>query len=228
MRLIVVEDKIPLNNSLSKILKTKGYTVDQAFDGAEALEMIDDGYHNLVILDLTLPKIDGLEVIKRLRRERANILILVLTARGQTPQIVDGLQIGADDYLAKPFEIEELLARVQVLLRRQHGQKTAQLQVADLQLDTVTGQVERAGKKIHLTKTEYRLLHYLMNKHHWIVTKDELLTHVWQNETEVYDRVVDTYICFLRRKIDKAFSPLPPLVHTVKTRGYRLGLAEEP
>jgi DNA-binding response OmpR family regulator len=222
MRLLLVEDKIPLNNALSKILQTKGYAIDQVFDGEEALVALDPGYHDLVILDLTLPKLDGLEVIKKLRRERVNIPILVLTARGQTSQVVDGLRLGADDYLAKPFEVEELLARVQALLRRHLGQKTACLQVSDLQLNAATGIVTRANKKIHLTKTEYRLLYYLMSKHNWIVTKDELLTHVWQNEAEVYDRVVDTYICFLRRKIDKAFPDSPPLVQTIKTRGYQL------
>jgi DNA-binding response OmpR family regulator len=224
MRLIIVEDKIPLNHSLTKILQNQNYIVDQAFDGAQALELIDVDYHDLVILDLTLPKIDGLEVIKKLREERINLPILVLTSRGQTSQIVDGLNLGADDYLAKPFEIEELLARISSLLRRHQLQKSPILQVADLTLDSSAGTVTRAGHVIKLTKTEYRLLHYLMRKTNWIVTKDELLTHIWQNDTSVYDRVVDTYICFLRRKIDKNFPQLTPLIQTVKTRGYQISL----
>ncbi len=218
-----MEDKIPLNNSLSKILRKNNYAVDQAFDGEEALDLLDPALHDLMILDLTLPKIDGLEVITRVRENKNNVPILVLTARGATPQIVNGLEIGADDYLAKPFEVDELLARVRALLRRLNGNKTPLLQVDDLILDTLNGEVSRAGEAIKLSKTEYALLYYLMMKAHWIVTKEELLLHVWENDTQVYDRVVDTYICFLRRKIDKAFPEKKKLIQTIKTRGYRLG-----
>jgi DNA-binding response OmpR family regulator len=224
MRLIIVEDKVPLNNSLGKLLRAQGYVVDQAFDGMEALDLIDEHYHDLIILDLTLPKLDGLEVMKQLRETRVNIPILILTARGGTPQIVSGLKLGADDYLAKPFEIEEFLARVQALLRRARVQKGEVMQIDNLSLNPNTGEVRRAGVKVRLTKTEYRLLHYLMNKQNWIVTKEELLAHVWENETEVYDRVVDTYICFLRRKIDKAFPDSCPLLKTIKTRGYQISV----
>ena len=220
---MLVEDKKPLNHSLSKILRRAGFAVDQAFDGQEALDFIDGTYHDLIILDLTLPKVDGLDVIKKLRAQGIATPILVLTARAATPQIVAGLLSGADDYLAKPFETDELLARVQVLLRRHCDQKTPLLQVDNLTLDPVTGQVERASQKLSLSKREFQVLYYLMSKAHWVVTKQELLTHVWQNETEVYDRVVDTYICFLRRKIDKDFPREKPLIHTLKTRGYRLG-----
>ena len=220
---MIVEDKIPLNRSLSKILQRAGFAVDQAFDGQEALDLIDGQYHDLIILDLTLPKVDGLEVIARLRRAGITTPILVLTARAATPQIVAGLRSGADDYLSKPFEVEELLARVQVLLRRQSDQKTPLLQVENLTLDPVSGRVTRAGSQVTLSKKEFQVLYYLMSKAHWVVTKSELLTHVWQNETEVYDRVVDTYMCFLRRKIDKDFPQEKPLIQTLKTRGYRLG-----
>lgn len=227
MRLLVVEDKVPLNSSLSKILRQQGFAVDQAFDGQQAIEVIDDNYYNLIILDLTLPQIDGLQVIKTLREDKIMVPILVLTARASLEQVVTGLRQGADDYLTKPFEIAELLARVQALLRRENRQASSLLQVADLSLDTTTGQVQRSGKDISLTSTEYRLLCYLMMKSKWIVGKRELLTHVWQNENDVYDRVVDTYVCFLRRKIDKAFPHLPALIHTHKTRGYQVGLIHE-
>jgi DNA-binding response OmpR family regulator len=221
MRLIIVEDKIPLNNSLQKILQKHHFVVDQAFDGAEALSMIDPDYHDLVILDLTLPKIDGLQVIQELRQHHRRLPILVLTARGTTPEIVNGLRTGADDYLAKPFSISELLARIDALLRRSHT-TTPMLSVDNLTLNPATGEVRRAGQLISLSQTEYRLLHYLLHKPNWIVTKSELLTHVWQHDTQVYDRIVDTYICLLRRKIDKAFPHHKPLIHTIKTRGYQL------
>ena len=143
MRLLVVEDKVPLNNSLNKILRQQGFAVDQAFDGQQAIEVIDDNYYNLIILDLTLPQIDGLQVIKTLREDKIMVPILVLTARASLEQVVTGLREGADDYLTKLFEIAELLARVQALLRRENRQASSLLQVADLNLDTTTGQVQR-------------------------------------------------------------------------------------
>lgn len=222
MRIIVVEDKIPLNDSLSKILRQQKFAVDQAFDGEEALDLIDDSYYDLIILDLTLPKIDGLEVIAQLRANKNTTPILVLTARNQTPDIIQGLDQGADDYLSKPFEIDELLARVRVLLRRHSDQKQAIFKLDNLSLDPNTTEVKRAGKIINLTPTEYKILYYLLLKQKWIVTKNELLTHVWENDGNVYDRVVDTYICFLRKKIDKAFPHEKPLLHTLKGRGYQL------
>lgn len=227
MRILIVEDKVALNNSLSRILRQHGYAVDQAFDGEEALDLFDVQVHDLMILDLTLPKIDGIDVIARLRAANVEVPILVLTARGTTAQIVDGLHIGADDYMAKPFEVEELLARIQVLLRRRTHQTSAVLKVDDLTLDSVSGEVRRGGRVIKLSRTEYNLLAYLMSKPYWIVTKKELLTHVWEDDGDVYDRVVDTYICFLRRKIDKAFPEHKQLIQTVKTRGYRIGGEKE-
>ncbi len=227
MRIILVEDKIPLNNSLTKLLRQEKYAVDQAFDGEEALDLIDKDLYDLIILDLSLPKIDGLEVIKQLRAKQINTPILVLTARNQTPDVVTGLQTGADDYLGKPFEIEELLVRIQVLLRRQANQKQETFKIADLNYNPRTGQAQRAGKTIHLSKTEGEILHYLLSKQKWIVSKDELLSHVWEHDGDVYDRIVDTYICYLRRKIDKAFPQSQPLIHTIKGRGYQLGTLEE-
>jgi len=226
MRVLLVEDKIPLNNSLTKILRRRGMAVDQAFDGQEALDVLDGDLHDLLILDLSLPKVDGLDVIRRLREDKCQVPILVLTARGTTGEIVDGLRLGADDYLAKPFDVEELLARIDALWRRRHGMSSSLLQVEDLCLDVSSGEVSRGGVPIKLSRTEFNLLHYLMSKAHWIVTKDELLTHVWENDTAVYDRVVDTYICFLRRKIDKPFPERTALIQTIKTRGYRLGGSE--
>lgn len=221
---MLVEDKVPLNNSLSKILRAHGFVVDQAFDGQQALDLIDEQIHDLIILDLTLPKVDGLQVIEQLRQQKITLPILVLTARSTVQEIVIGLKQGADDYLVKPFEVEELLARIQALLRREGQQKQALISLADLVFNSTTGEVRRAGKKINLTKTEFRLLQYLLMKRKWVISKRELLAHVWQDQAAVYDRVVDTYICFLRRKIDKAFPDSPPLLHTIKTRGYQLGI----
>lgn len=226
MRIILVEDKIPLNNSLTKLLRQEKYAIDQAFDGEEALDLIAKDLYDLIILDLSLPKVDGLEVIKQLRAKQINTPILVLTARNQTPDVVTGLQTGADDYLGKPFEIEELLVRIQVLLRRQANQKQETFQVEDLTYNPRTGQAQRAGKTIHLSKTEGEILHYLLSKQKWIVSKDELLNHVWEHDGDVYDRIVDTYICYLRRKIDKAFPKSKPLIHTLKGKGYQFGTLE--
>ena len=222
MRIILVEDKIPLNNSLSEILRRQNFAVDQAFDGEEALDLISADYYDLIILDLTLPKIDGLEVINRLRKQKIKTPILVLTARNQTPDVVTGLNRGADDYLGKPFEVEELLARVHALLRRDSDQKQEILTIADLTFNPQTWEVKRAGQLVHLSKTEVKILQYLISKRNWIVSKDELLTHVWEHEGDVYDRIVDTYICYLRRKIDKDFPKSPALIYTVKARGYQL------
>ena len=227
MRILLVEDKLPLNKSLAKILRRHNYAVDQAFDGEQALCLLDGDLHDVMILDLTLPKVDGLRVLALTREHGLKLPILILTARATTPEIVTGLHSGADDYLAKPFEIDELLARLQALLRRSNDGQASLLQVADLVLDPHSGQVTRAGQIIKLSRKEYQLLEYLMRKSRWIVTKQELLSHIWENDTQVYDRVVDTYVCFLRKKIDKTFPDLPPLIQTIKTRGYRLGVEVE-
>lgn len=227
MRIILVEDKKPLANSLAKILRKNNYAVDLAHDGEEALDAIDKSSHDLIILDLGLPKIDGIEVIKQLRAAKINIPILVLTARNQTPDVVIGLNQGADDYLGKPFEIDELLARVQAMLRRQNDQKTQFFQIDDLILNPTTTEVTRSGQKIKLSKTEYSLLHYLLSNQGRIVSKDQILTHVWENDLEVFDRIVDTYIYYLRQKIDKAFTARPPVIQTIKTRGYMISLPEK-
>ena len=223
MRILLVEDKLPLNKSLAKILRRHNYAVDQAFDGEQALCLLDGDLHDVMILDLTLPKVDGLQVLALARERGLKLPILVLTARTTTTEIVTGLHSGADDYLAKPFEVDELLARLQALLRRSSSGQAPRLQVDDLILDPNSGQVTRAGQIIKLSRKEYQLLEYMLHKSRWIVTKQELLSHVWENDSQVYDRVVDTYVCFLRKKIDKAFPDLPPLIHTIKTRGYRLG-----
>ncbi|MDO5561397.1 MAG: response regulator transcription factor [bacterium] len=226
MRILLVEDKIPLNHSLSKILQQESFAVDSAYDGEEALDLISPNFYDLIILDLTLPKIDGLTVLTKIREQKNGVPVLVLTARNQTPEVVTGLRTGADDYLGKPFEIDELLARVFALLRRPTNQKQALFQIDNLTFDPQTGQAQRAGKEIHLSKTESAILHYLFLKQKWIVTKDELLTHVWQNDGDVYDRIIDTYICYLRRKIDKAFPKEKQLLKTFKGRGYQLGINE--
>ena len=227
MRIILVEDKKPLANSLAKILRRNNYAVDITGDGEEALVLIDKDNYDLIILDLGLPKIDGLEVIKRLREQKINIPILVLTARNQTPDVILGLNQGADDYLGKPFEVEELLARVQAMLRRQHLQKDSFLTVDNLTLNLQNQEVKRGEKLIDLSKTEYSLLHYLMANQNQVLSKEKILTHVWENDLEVFDRIVDTYIYYLRQKIDKPFPEQPALIKTVKTRGYQINAENE-
>ena len=226
MRIMIVEDKIALNNSLKRILQKQGYAVDQAFDGEEALSLIDNQYYDGIILDLTLPKIDGLEVLDKLRAQKNKTSILVLTARNETKEVVRGLKQGADDYLSKPFEVDELLARLEGLIKRTHQVKTKIFVLDNLSLDSEQKLVKRDKKMISLTATEYQILYYLFLNQGKVVSKQQLLTHVWQNEIDVYERIVDTYICFLRKKIDKNFIDQPKLIQTVKGLGYKLDIVQ--
>ena len=224
MRILIIEDKITLANSLKKILQSEQYVVDLAHDGAEGLDLAGSGDYDLLIVDLGLPTLDGLEITRRLRAEGRNVPILILTARDLKTELVAGLDSGADDYLTKPFNAQELLARLRALLRRERSDKSPLLQVEDLTIDPATNQVARGATKIDLSQKEFMVLHYLIRHPGRIVSKSELLDHVWDDGGLVYDRVVDTYIYYLRQKIDKPFADRPSLINTVKGRGYRLGV----
>ena len=223
MRILIIEDKITLANSLKKILQSEQYVVDLIHDGGEGLDLAQSGDYDLLIIDLGLPTLDGLEITKRLRANGHSLPILILTARDLKTELVAGLDSGADDYLTKPFNAQELLARLRALLRRERPNKSPILQVADLTIDPATNQAARGATKIDLSQKEFMVLHYLLRHPGRIVSKTELLDHVWDDGGLVYDRVVDTYIYYLRQKIDKPFPDQPPLITTVKGRGYRLG-----
>lgn len=224
MRILVVEDKKTLAQSLKKILQSEKYVVDLTHDGGEALELAGEanGVYDLLVLDLGLPSVDGLEITRRLRQKGINTPILILTARDLKSELITGLDSGADDYLTKPFHAQELLARIRALLRRQSNSRSPELKVADLIIDPATNQVSRHGQKIDLSQKEFMVLHYLLRHPGKIISKDELLDHVWNDSGEVYDRVVDTYIYYLRQKVDKPFPDQPALISTVKGRGYQI------
>ncbi len=224
MRILIVEDEKKLAASLQKALQAERFVVDLSFDGEDALDQAFVNEYDLIILDLGLPKLDGLEVSRRLRAQKVNSPILMLTARDAILDRVTGLDSGADDYLVKPFDYEELLARIRACLRRGSDHKESILSVGDLRLNPSTHEVKRAGQVIDLTAKEYALLEYLMRHPKQVLTKSQILDHVWDSEVDPVSNVVDVYIGYLRKKVDKTFADLSPLIHTIKGFGYRLGV----
>jgi len=225
MRVLVVEDQQTMASYIKRALEEQGYAVDLAFTGKEALDWADVVEFDLIVLDIMLPEIDGITVCKTLRNQGNQVPILMLTARDTVDDRVIGLDAGADDYLVKPFELKELLARLRALSRRQsvNTAKTSTLTVADLSMDTVTHIVMRQGNIINLTAKEYAVLECLMREPNRILTRTEIAEHVWNYDVYNQSNVVDVYIRNLRRKIDDPFEQ--KLIHTVRGAGYRL-LAE--
>lgn len=220
MRLLIVEDNHRLNNSLRMSLMDDGYAVDPAFDGLEGEELAEMTPYDAIILDLMLPKKDGIEVCRDLRDKHVNTPILMLTARDTIEDRVQGLDSGADDYLVKPFAIEELRARLRALLRRDSADRSGLIQVGDLMLDPATHSVERSGSPIQLTAKEYSLLEYFMRNPDRLITREMAESHIWSYDFEGTSNVVDVYIRRLRRKID---DPYPvKLFETIRGAGYRL------
>jgi len=223
MKILVVEDERKIARAIGQGLEQESFVVDLAFDGEKGFDLAATGDYDLIILDLMLPKLDGLEVCSKLRNEE-NIQtpILMLTARGELEDKVSGLNSGADDYLVKPFAFVELLARVRALGRRPKAILPSSLNVGDLVLDTASFAVNRAGKKIKLSKKEFVLLEYLMRNKGKIITKDQILQHVWDWEADVLPNTIEVYIGSLRKKIDKPFSNQPALIKTVRGFGYKI------
>ena len=195
--------------------------MDVASDGEEAQFMIDEFDFDLVILDLNLPRVDGLEVLKHARARKASLPILILTARSGIEARVKGLDLGADDYLGKPFSFIELAARVRALLRRNQQPAEVKLRVADLEMDRVERRITRAGRNIELTPREFTFLEYLMRNAGRCVTRAMIIEHVWNFSFDTMTNVVDVYINYLRKKIDHGFEP--KLIHTIRGSGYQLG-----
>jgi DNA-binding response OmpR family regulator len=220
MRLLIVEDNHRLNNSLRMSLMDDGYAVDPAFDGVEGEELAEMTPYDAIILDLMLPKKDGIEVCRDLRDKHVNTPILMLTARDTIEDRVQGLDSGADDYLVKPFAIEELRARLRALLRRDSSDKSGLIQVGDLMLDPATHSVERNGAPIQLTAKEYSLLEYFMRNPDRLITREMAESHIWSYDFDGTSNVVDVYIRRLRRKIDDPFAV--KLFETIRGAGYRL------
>jgi DNA-binding response OmpR family regulator len=225
MHILLVEDNRRLSESLRKTLEEDGYAVDPAYDGLDGEEMGLVAGYDIIILDIMLPGKNGLEVCRELRNRRVSTPILMLTARDALDDRVQGLDSGADDYLVKPFEVDELRARIRALLRRESTSKTGSLQVADLVLDPAAHTVQRAGQLIELTAKEFSLLEYLMRHPNHLVTREMAEGHLWSYDHVVASNVVDVYIRRLRSKIDEP-SPVK-LLETVRGAGYRLHVPEE-
>jgi DNA-binding response OmpR family regulator len=222
MHILVVEDERRLAQLLRRVLSEERHNVDLAHDGTQGLDLALSGTYDLIILDLMLPSLDGMEVCRDLRTEHVDTPVLILTARGAVEDRVAGLNAGADDYLIKPFAVDELLARVNALLRRRGRgiEATQSLSVGDLTLDLVRHEARRQGKTIELTPKEFALLEYLMRHPGQVLTRTQITDHVWRYDLESLSNVVDIYIHYVRDKIDRGFSP--PLIKTVRGIGYKI------
>ena len=224
MRILVVEDEKKLATFLRRGLMEENLTVDLLYDGDEALEQILTRPYDAIILDIMLPRRDGLSILREMRRQHNNTPVLLLSARGNVNERVEGLNLGADDYLPKPFSISEVVARLRALLRRASGERATLMQVADLSLNVVSREAIRAGAKIELTNREFALLEYLMAHAGRIVTKTALCEHVWEHHFDTGTNVVEVCIQRLRRKIDEGHEP--KLLHTIRGAGYALRTEE--
>ena len=220
MRILLAEDEKRVSSFIQRGLKEEGFVVDPAMDGEKALELAEVNPYDLIILDIILPKQDGLQICRSLRSQKIETPILMLTAKNSTKDKVLGLNAGADDYLAKPFEFEEFIARVRALTRRKSVSKQAVLQVDDLILDPLTHQVRRAGKEIALTTKEYTLLYYFMQNANQVVTRTMISEHVWNESFDTFTNVIDVYVNYLRKKIDEGFNH--SLIQTMRGSGYIL------
>jgi len=221
VHILVVEDEKRLANLIKRALDEEGHVVDVSNDGAEALEMARSTSYDLLILDLMLPHMDGIEVARRLRAAKSDVRILMLTARDAVEDRVQGLESGADDYLIKPFSFAELLARVKALARRQvQPQADQELVVGDLVLDLGRHEARRGDQTIELTAKEFQLLEFLMRNAGNVLTRTQILDHVWGYNFDSFSNVVDIYVHYLRNKIDKDF-PVP-MIRTVRGVGYSL------
>ncbi len=222
MKILVVEDEHKIANLIKQGLEQEKFTVDVAYDGAAGYDLAFEDNYDLVILDRLLPKMDGLTICKKLRDEEKHVPILMLTAKAQIMDKVEGLDNGADDYLTKPFAFEELLARIKALSRRPQSAVNKILQVSDLVLSVNTYEVKRDNKNIYLSSKEFSLLEYLMRNKNKILTKEQIINHVWNYDSDVLPNTVEVFVGYLRNKIDKPFKG-KNLIHTQRGFGYRIG-----
>ena len=221
MRLLLIEDYRPLQQSLAKGLREAGFAVDATADGQEGLWYAMGSDYDVIVLDLMLPGLDGLSLLKKLRSTGRQTHVLILTAKDTLEDRVKGLDCGADDYLVKPFAFEELLARVRALLRRSYRAKNPLLRIEDLQIDLAAQRVRRGTEEIELTPREYALLEYLAMRAGQTVSRTEIWEHVYEFNDDASSNVVDVYIGYLRKKIERPGKA--PLIHTARGRGYLLG-----
>jgi two-component system copper resistance phosphate regulon response regulator CusR len=220
MRVLIVEDEKKVADFVARGLRAERFAVDVAYDGKSGWEMASVYSYDLVILDLMLPEISGSEILRRLRRARNEVPVLILTASDSTAQKVEHFDAGADDYLTKPFAFAELLVRVKALLRRAPANRSSVLRAADLELDRMSQQVRRGGKKIELTSKEYALLEYLLANAGRVISRTMIIEHVWDASFEGLTNIVDVYVRHLRNKVDDDFPQ--KLIRTVRGAGYCL------
>ena len=220
MRILVVEDEKDLNNIITKHLKKNNFSVDSVFNGEEALEYLDYGTYDLIILDIMLPKVNGYEVIKKLRENKNETAVLMLTARDSIEDKIKGLDLGADDYLIKPLDFGELLARIRALVRRKYGNTSNTMEIDDLCIDIAKKTVVRGGKNIELTGKEYEVLEYLIQNKGHVLSRDKIRDSVWDYGYEGESNIIDVLIKNIRKKIDIGNSK--QLIHTKRGLGYVL------
>ncbi|MGA8042133.1 MAG: response regulator transcription factor [Terracidiphilus sp.] len=229
MRVLLVEDEVRLAENLAAALRdAAGFAVDWAADGEEGDTLARNSVYDLVILDLMLPKLDGLGVLKRLRARKDATPVLILTAKEGKAAIIELLNAGADDYLAKPFDLGELMARAKALIRRGKGAAHPMLTAVNVEVNTLEQTVRRAGSLVDLSPTEYRILEYLMHHPRKVVSKRELLEHLYDYNWEHHSNVIEAHVSNLRKKLDAAESDAVPVIETLRGRGYRLAAVPEP
>ena len=223
MRILVVEDEHKIANSIKKGLEQESFAVDVVYTGDEGFDLAATEEYDAIVLDIMLPNMDGITITKELRKRQIHTPILILTAKGQISDRVQGLNAGSDDYLTKPFAFEELLARIKALTRRPRQTTTTTLKVEDLSLNTLNFEVKRGVTPIQLSSKEFALLDYLMRHPNTIITKDQIINHVWNYESDVLPNTVEVYIGYLRNKIDRPFKDRSPLIQTIRGFGYKIG-----
>lgn len=224
MRILVVEDEHKIAAAIKKGLEQENYAVDVCYSGTDGYDLASSEDYDGILLDVMLPGMDGFTLAKKLRQENIHTPILMLTAKGQTEDKVTGLDNGADDYLTKPFSFEELLARIRALTRRPKSSLGTILTVGSLTLDTRSYEVKRHGKTIALSGKEYSLLEYLMRHPNTVLTRDQIIAHVWDYDADILPNTIEVYIKNLRNKIDAPYPPNEQLIHTVRGFGYKLGI----
>jgi len=220
MKVLIVEDEKKIASFIKRGLNEEGYSVDMAYDGLEGLDKAMSSVYDIVIIDIMLPKMDGIELCSYLRKKGFNNPILILTARDRVEDKVKGLDSGANDYLTKPFAFEELLARLRALTRKSNNQAKTNIKIADLEIDLISHKVKRGGKEIPLTVKEFALLEFLAYRAGSIVTRNMISEHVWDINFDTGTNVIDVYVNYLRKKIDSNSDK--KLIHTIRGRGYML------
>lgn len=220
MRILVAEDEKDMNRIICKRLKEEGYSVDSCFDGVEVFDYLACAEYDAIVLDIMMPRMDGLQVLRKLRADNNQIPVLLLTAKDRVEDRVTGLDAGADDYLVKPFAVQELLARIRVMLRKPASVKTTVYTLADLEVHTDTHQVIRANQELPLSAKEFSLLRYMIQNAGIVLSREKLEQHIWNYDFSGGSNVIDVYIRYLRKKIDDGFDK--KLIHTIRGEGYVL------